>query len=76
MSESGYCKHCGKSLLWVTTNSGARMPLDKESSEMRWVVDAAVNPMTAKMRRTYTSHMDTCSGQKGKVGDGKQGSFF
>ncbi len=65
MSESGYCKFCGKPLLWITTaNGGSRMPLDKDSHEMRWVTDATNNPMTAKMRKTYTSHMDTCTKER------------
>lgn len=72
-AESGYCKFCGKPLLWVTTNNGARMPLDKEESVMRWVTDATTNPMSAKMRKTYTSHMDTCT-KKGKVEDEREGT--
>jgi hypothetical protein len=35
------------------------MPLDHEP-EQRWVTDATTNPMSAKLRRTYTSHLDTC----------------
>lgn len=64
-AESGYCKHCGKSLLWITTHNGARMPLDKDDVVQRWVTDATTNPMSAKLRKTYTSHMDTCTHARG-----------
>ncbi len=64
MSETGTCKKCGKIVLWVETQNGKRMPLDKDP-ERRYVIDAAKNPIMAKQRNTFTCHFDTCKGSYG-----------
>lgn len=63
MSESGNCKKCGAYILWVDTQNGKRMPLDKEP-ERRYVLQSAtVNQrMMATQRNTFTCHFDTCKG--------------
>jgi hypothetical protein len=57
--ERGSCRSCGKSILWVVTSTGKRMPLDAEP-ERRFVIDASANPMSARIRNTYQSHFATC----------------
>jgi hypothetical protein len=59
VSERGQCKSCSAHVLWVVTESGARMPLDAEP-ERRFVVDSGTNPMRARVRNTYVSHFATC----------------
>ncbi len=46
------CRHCGAPLLWVTTTSGAKAPLDA----------VAIQGMDAngEARRIYLSHFSTC----------------
>lgn len=58
MSERGSCKSCGAHILWVTTSSGKKMPLDFEP-ERRFVIDAGEG-MRATLRNTYVSHFATC----------------
>lgn len=64
-NESGYCKFCGKPLLWVSTHGGARMPLDRDYEE-RWITESGTQPMKARKRRTYTCHLDTCPKKGGR----------
>lgn len=59
MAERGQCKSCNAHVLWVVTENGKRMPLDF-APERRFVVEAGVEPMKAKMRNTYVSHFATC----------------
>lgn len=59
MSERGNCRSCGATVLWVETESGKRMPLDAEP-ERRFVIEAATDPMKARLRNTYVSHFSTC----------------
>ena len=57
MGERGQCKSCNAHVLWVTTDSGKKMPLDFEP-ERRFVIDSAT--MVARQRNTYVSHFATC----------------
>lgn len=57
--ERGTCRSCGAAVLWVETDSGKRMPLDAEP-ERRFVIEAGVSPMKARLRNTYQSHFSTC----------------
>jgi hypothetical protein len=62
MSETGSCRDCGARILWVATQNDKRMPLDYEP-DRRFVIDAASAPggMRARLRNTYTCHLDTCT---------------
>lgn len=59
MSERGTCRSCGKSILWVATSTGKRMPLDADP-ERRFVIQAGTDPMVATVRNTYQSHFASC----------------
>ena len=54
------CRLCGAPIRWVTSESGARMPVDV-IGEYRYVVDS--NEL-AKRVDTYASHLTTCSVHK------------
>lgn len=60
-SEAGTCRHCGKRLLWVSTQNDKRIALDHEAVDRLYVLESGTAPMVAKQRNVYTCHFDTCA---------------
>lgn len=55
------CKGCGQPILWVKTESGAKMPLSVASKQKRFVVKALSNEMlVGSAVDTYLSHWGDC----------------
>lgn len=53
--EPGECSDCKAPIYWVTTTSGAKMPLDR-GSDQRVLVENGV----ARVIRCFVSHFATC----------------
>ena len=57
--ERGRCARCHREVMGVSTQNGARMPLDFPP-ERRFVVDSGKSPVVARERNVYTCHLETC----------------
>lgn len=65
--EKGKCRGCGADILWATTESGSKIPLDtKPEKRFRPMTRGAITPHEiAVLVDTYQSHFATCP----KAGD-------
>lgn len=60
----GRCQSCGAEVIWVRTERGKRMPLDREESMERgallFVIDDKGVAHRSQTGRGYQSHFSTC----------------
>lgn len=56
MSDKGFCKSCGREILWVQLDTGRRMPVDLDSKETK----VAVREGVGRVVTMYGSHFATC----------------
>ena len=52
------CKSCNAEIIWITMESGKKMPIDKDSVVKRIVINDGETK--GAIRKTGTSHFETC----------------